>query len=136
MPTPPLFTEVAMKPKAGDFVIALAALLLAGVIAVSGAARGTGGVLTAVVTQDGREVRRIVLTGLQEPVIFTVGGAYENTIVAENGSIRVEDATCPRRTCVHTGRLTRAGQTAVCLENRLMITIVGGEEGLDAVIGG
>lgn len=124
-----------MKPKAGDFLIALAALLLAGVIAVSGATRGTAGTLTAVITQDGRTLRTIALTGLRERIVFTVDGAYENTIVAEDGAIWFEEATCPQKTCVHMGRLTRAGQTAVCLENKVMIKLVGSEDGPDVVIG-
>ena len=92
----------------------------------------SSGSLTALVRQDGQVVRTIALTGLSEPITFTLDGAYTNTIRAENGRICVESATCPGQDCVHTGWLTRAGQSAVCLENRVSITLEGAAT-LDAI---
>lgn len=122
--------------KIGDFVAALLVLgLAAGVFALG---RGqAGGLLTAEIRQDGVTVRTITLTGLGQPVEFTLQGErYENTIRAENGRICVLHATCPGQDCVHAGWLTRAGQSAVCLENRVSVTLVGSaQSGPDAVAG-
>ena len=113
--------------KKGDFIVCAAVLLLAAGIFLAGLHRADAGVLTAVVRQDGAEVARIVLTGLEKPVTVTVGGAFQNIIVADAGGVRVDSATCPHQTCVQTGVLTRAGQTAVCLENKMVLSLEGGD---------
>lgn len=117
----------------GDIAAMAAVLLLAAGIFLSGLHRAGEGQLTAVIRQDGQVVRRIVLTGLEEAVTVTVTGRYENVIVAENGAVRVQSATCPNQTCVHTGTLTRAGQSAVCLENRMTLTVEG-QADVDVVV--
>lgn len=118
----------------GDIAVMAAVLLLAAGIFLAGLSRGANrGMLVAVIRQDGEEVQRIVLTGLEKPVTVTVGGRYENVVVAENGAVRVQSATCPNQTCVHTGTLTRAGQSAVCLENRMTLTVEG-QTDVDVVV--
>ena len=113
--------------KKGDFVAFALILLLAGGIWGAGLGHSSGD-LTAEVRQNGVLVQRIALTGLNEPVTFTLTGEYENTVLAENGRVCIKSATCPHRDCVHTGWLTRAGQSAVCLENRVSVTVVSQEE--------
>ena len=121
--------------KKGDFVAFALILLLAGGIWGLGLNRSTGD-LTAEVRQNGVLVRRIALSGLSEPVTFTLTGEYENTILAENGRVCIKSATCPHQDCVHTGWLTRAGQSAVCLENRVSVTVVsqGENDAPDAIV--
>ena len=111
--------------KRGDAVVCAAVLLLAAGIFAHGLTRAGGGQLTAVVRQDGAEVARVLLSGLGEPVTVTVTGEYENVITVDASGARVQSSTCPRQTCVHTGLLTRAGQSAVCLENRMTLTLEG-----------
>lgn len=119
--------------KKGDLLVCAAVLLLAAGIFASGFQRAGADVLTAVVRQDGAEVARIVLTGLEKPVSVTVDGAFQNVIVADADGARVDSATCPHQTCVQTGTLTRAGQTAVCLENKMTLTLEGGSA-VDVVV--
>ena len=119
------------RVRPGDWISALLIFTLATGIWAAGRSQSSGS-LTALVRQDGQVVRTIALTGLSEPITFTLDGAYTNTIRAENGRICVESATCPGQDCVHTGWLTRAGQSAVCLENRVSITLEGAAT-LDAI---
>ena len=45
---------------------------------------------------------------------------------------------CPTQDCVHTGAITRGGQSIVCLPARIVIQLEGGPEadsGVDLVIG-
>ena len=112
------------RVRPGDWIAAVLIFTLATGIWAAGRSQSSGS-LTALVRQDGQVVRTIALTGLSEPITFTLDGAYTNTIRAENGRICVESATCPGQDCVHTGWLTRAGQSAVCLENRVSITLEG-----------
>lgn len=113
--------------KRGDFAVCAVVLLLAAGIFLLGLRRADTDQLAAVVRQDGVEIARVILTGLQKPVTITVDGEYQNIIVISADGARVQSATCPHQTCVHTGLLTRAGQTAVCLENKMTLTLEGGD---------
>ena len=119
------------RVRPGDWIAAVLIFTLATGIWAAVRSQSSGS-LTALVRQDGQVVRTIALTGLSEPITFTLDGAYTNTIGAENGRICVESATCPGQDCVHTGWPTRAGQSAVCLENRVSITLEGAAT-LDAI---
>jgi hypothetical protein len=62
---------------------------------------------------------------------------YENRIVIEKGDagkmrVRMEDATCPGKDCVHHAPIDLSGQSIVCLPNRLSVEIEGGERDIDA----
>lgn len=110
--------------KKGD--IALLALLMV-MMVVSGIYvwRLQSDNLTAVVIQDGRVVREIDLTTLQEPIEFRVDtgwGGY-NIVQAEPGRIRVLSANCPEQVDVRQGWISHPYQSIVCLPHRLVIQI-------------
>ena len=106
----------SLRLKPGDFVIAALVLALAAAVAVP-------------------FLRRVLLTeGLHETV--TIDGSVRNTIEIDGRSVRFSESTCPDQVCVRTGTLTRAGQTAVCLPNRVIVRLRGGEPEVDAVAGG
>ena len=45
---------------------------------------------------------------------------------------------CPTQECVHTGKITRSGQSIVCLPARIVVQLEGGaaaDDGVDLVIG-
>ncbi len=75
----------------------------------------------AVVTLDGDEVARLDL-GHDNTTV--VNGTH--TVIVEAGSIRVTDAPCRDRICVHHAPVSRTGETIVCLPHSLVITV---EEG-------
>lgn len=61
---------------------------------------------------------------------------YYNIVEIKNGSVSVSEASCKNQVCVRHGSISRAGESIVCLPNRLVITIEGGAEkggGYDAV---
>lgn len=106
------------------FVLLLAAALL--YLAVrSGEAGGW-----AVVTVDGAEVGRYRLT---EDRTVVIGEDDYNILEISGGGAAVTEANCGDHTCVRMGRISRAGETIVCLPHRLVVEIVGGEAAADAV---
>ncbi|MCR5041684.1 MAG: NusG domain II-containing protein [Clostridia bacterium] len=108
--------------KRADVVIAAAVLLTAlGLIAARLFAPGA---VYAVVTVDGAEAARVRLDSASG-VIYEDGHV---TVVSENGAVRVADSDCPDKTCVRTGRLSRAGDRAVCVPNRTVVELTGGED--------
>ena len=47
------------------------------------------------------------------------------TVIVEKVAIRVCDADCPDKICEERGAISKAGQTIVCLPNRIVIKVVG-----------
>lgn len=41
----------------------------------------------------------------------------------EKGRVRFADSDCPDKICINTGWLSESGQTAVCMPNRVTLTI-------------
>lgn len=114
-------------------VIVLLATACAGLLA----SRSTGGGrLTAVVSVDGTETDRIVLSGAATEKTYTSRG-YTLHVLARDGEIRVSEADCPNHDCVRTGAITRPGQSIVCLPARISIQLVGtgGSGDVDLVLG-
>ena len=56
------------------------------------------------------------------------------TVHIEGGYVWVTDSDCKDGTCEHTGKISRAGQSIVCLPNNVVITI-GGKGDLDWELG-
>ena len=80
----------------------------------------------AVIAVDGVEVARY---SLDDDGVYEVG-SHKNVVVIENGEVYMREADCPDATCVKTGRVRYAGQTIVCLPNRVSVTVIG-EGGVD-----
>lgn len=82
----------------------------------------------AVIKEDGKVVKTINLSKLKETEKFDIkNGEHINTIVAENNKICIIDADCPDKVCIKTGWISDAGESIVCLPNKLIISIEGGE---------
>lgn len=47
------------------------------------------------------------------------------TVVIKNGEVWATDADCPDKTCERTGKISRPGQSIVCLPNGVVVSIVG-----------
>lgn len=54
---------------------------------------------------------------------IVIGGEYENTIVILNKTVSIQKSTCPGEDCVHTGKISSAGRSIVCLPNRVEIRL-------------
>ena len=80
------------------------------------------------VHEDGVLVGRYSLSLNAE---YTLGGGT-NTLVIENGAAYMSSADCPDRTCVNVGRVSFRGEKIVCLPNRIVVTVVGGD-GVDLI---
>jgi hypothetical protein len=113
-----------LKPKPGDFFIILFIASVAVILMFSMRQADTGK-KTASIIHDGVVVKRIRLDTLDHTEIFEYGGEYPGVIEAENGRIRFREAACPDQVCVYTGWISKNGQIAVCLPERILIKITG-----------
>ena len=129
-----------LRPNGWDALVAGAVLALAvlcGILVWAG--DGDSGALTAVVSVDGEVTERVALSGLTAPEERTYthnGYTLHVTFTAESAQVTASD--CPTQDCVHTGAITRSGQSIVCLPARIVIQLEGGpaaDSGVDLVIG-
>ena len=127
-----------LKPNLWDILVVLAIVALAAASALTVWPGRDSGSLTAVVTADGEELDRFAPADLAAgPRTYTHNG-YTLTVTAEDGGLRVSEADCPTQDCVHTGAISRSGQSIVCLPARIIIQLTGGQAdpgGVDVVIG-
>ncbi len=109
----------------GDLLIVVIILTLA--VGSYFLTRPDGESSSATVTVDGQMVKQITLP-CQETL------RLDNGVVIRFDGMRacIEQSDCPDKTCVQRGWLTVAGQTSVCLPNRTVLTLDGG----DIIIGG
>ena len=61
---------------------------------------------------------------------------WAGTAALGDGAVAVTASDCPGNDCVHSGWISAAGRSIVCLPNRLEVRITGGAgDGVDAVTG-
>ena len=98
--------------------------------------RGTE--LTAVVSVDGVETERLPLKEADGTERTIQAGGYTLRLRLTETEVWVESADCPTQDCVHTGHISRGGQSIVCLPARVIVRLEGGqkdESAPDVVIG-
>ena len=124
-----LSREYGLRP--GDFVIIFVVLLLALAVFLF-FSLAPAKTLTCEITQDGKLIKRVQLgAGYQDTI--TIEGTVTNVIEITENSVYFSHSDCPDQVCVRTGKLTRAGQIAVCLPNRVIVRLVGAQDEIDAI---
>ena len=111
-----------------DALVALAVALLAAATALLFyLPRAQSGQLTAVITQHGQVVRRVVVSGLDKEQVIELDddGTYHLTVRVGGDGAYVSDSDCPTQDCVHTGHIHRAGQSIVCLPAQVVVYLEG-----------
>lgn len=119
--------------KAGDFVIFALILAAACGIWVRLALLQTDQTYGEIWV-DGEQYRSIRLSDDTKQTITLDGRESAVTIEVDGRQMRFVDSQCYDHTCELTGWVSRVGQTAVCLPNRVMIKITGSDDsGVDVV---
>lgn len=76
---------------------------------------------------------RVAVYSLEKDGEYILNGGT-NILVIEKGEAYISEADCPDRTCMRTGKLRHVGQSAVCLPNRVSVTVIGEDtSGVDLV---
>ena len=113
-----------LKTHRNDALLIAALLILGGALALFLYVTRQGGGYVSV--QIGGEL--IMELPLSENTEVVLGsGAHTNTLVIENGTAQVVEASCPDQICVNQGAVRYAGESIVCLPHRLIVTVEGGQ---------
>ena len=119
-----------MRLKKGDFVIVVLVIVVA-----------LGWFLKDIVIPDTSDKQAVIKVDTDIYTTFSLdsGNAHREIpitlpednfvhVVTENGTIWVEDASCPDKVCVKTGIISKSGQSIVCLPNKTVVYIEGTHE--------
>ena len=89
----------------------------------------------AVVNIDGQVYKTLSLSVNTELKIDNESGidGY-NVLVIENGFAYMKDANCADKICVHQDKISKVGETIVCLPHKVVIEIEGEDAKLDGVV--
>jgi hypothetical protein len=99
----------------------LLALLLFEVLTGFLTERHAKGERYAEISVDGRVGAVVVLN---ENGLYTPEGRPAVQIAVRDGAVGFVSSDCPDKTCIHLGFLSRPGQSAVCLPNRVVVRVV------------
>ena len=124
-----------LKPKPMDALVVLFVIILAVVTAVFVYGKSGEAALTATVKHRGETVAQVALDTLAEDKIITVDGKYHLTVTLTKDGAAVTESDCPGQDCLHTGRITRAGQSIVCLPEQVIVTMEGSSPSPDVILG-
>lgn len=125
--------KLGLRP--GDFVLFALILLGACLIWVRFAMLQTDRVYGEI-WHGGECMERVALSDAYHEVFTVQGDQTMCTIEVDGARMRFVESQCYDHTCERTGWVSRVGDTAVCLPNRMMIKIVGadGGDGVDAAV--
>ena len=56
-----------------------------------------------------------------------------NKITIKDGTVQMAYSDCKNQICVNDGQISKTNQSIVCLPNKVMVEITGGEEEFDAI---
>lgn len=129
-------STVKLKPTVWDGVIAAAVIAIAVIVAVVFYGNKTySGELCVVVSVGNRVVDTLPLSDEKSTHTYCHNG-YTLLVLIDGSGVRVEQSDCPSQDCVHTGTITRAGQSIVCLPAQIVVHLEGASEDAPDVIVG
>ncbi len=123
--------SISCKFNRFDLLLSLLVVLAATALAFFFLSRTGRGEAGAVTIRDGGSEPYSVTLDAPRRVQLAQGHI---TLVIEKDGVYVEYADCPTQDCVRTGKITRAGESIVCLPNRVVVTLEG-KAAFDAVTG-
>ena len=69
------------------------------------------------------------LEGEEREILVDAGETRFNILILSDSGVYIKEANCPDQLCVSWGRINRPGQTIVCLPHKVVIRIIGSQEG-------
>ena len=112
-----------MKWRVADFFVIGAVVLAAAFIWLYPALSTTGKFAEI------REGDRVQKVSLASDSVIELEGA---TVTVEGGTIAITESDCPDRVCINTGKISKEGQSIICVPGEIVITVSGASQ-VDAV---
>lgn len=122
------------KIMSGDIIVIAVCLAIAAVMLTIQVTNVAAGKLYAEIYREGALIETAELDA--DRIL-----QYDNvTLAVSGGTIAFVESDCPDKICVHTGKLEKAGDIAVCVPNKLSVVIkshgIANDKGITEVEGG
>lgn len=111
--------------KKGDVAVILAVLVAAAAFWLLTSRQNDK--LEAVITVDGEVIETIDLATVNQKRLIKLNTEPKVVVAVENGAIYFEESACEDKLCVNCGKLSRKGDTAVCLPAKTVVTVSGSD---------
>lgn len=115
-----------IKFKKGDIIVFAVVVLFIAVICIVTFPKNGGN--TVEISVDGNTLT----FPLDKDTTFETSGAFKNIITVKDKSVWVSYAGCPDKVCKNTGKISKKGQSIICVPEKMIVKITGGGE-IDAV---
>lgn len=119
--------------KKGDFILIFLILLIVIVFFIARAFEKDSLEKYVEIRTDGNLVKKIKLTKDLNLIfdVKSIEGSLKLKI--SSGKVYVEDSTCRDKICEKTGKISKEGESIICLPNRISISIVGVNSEFDTI---
>lgn len=91
--------------------------------------------LECVVRYNGDVVFTQPLSAVNDRIEKQIDGDLTLVVVIDDDSVFVTQTQCPDKLCEHTGQISRAGQSIVCLPAKISVSLESTDAQLDVVVG-
>lgn len=90
----------------------------------------------AVIKVDGNVIKTLDLNSGETTIEVNGYQGGVNKVVINDGKVSMTEADCPDELCVKTGKISRVGETIVCLPHRVVVEIKGSQDddSIDSVV--
>lgn len=90
----------------------------------------------AVIKVDGKVIKTQDLNSGETTIEVNGYQGGVNKVVINDGKVSMTEADCPDELCVKTGKISRVGETIVCLPHRVVVEIKGSQDDdfIDSVV--
>lgn len=85
----------------------------------------------AVIFADGKQYASYSL--LEDRAVTIDQNGHINKITIKGGHVSMTFSDCANQNCVHQGEISNSSQSIVCLPNKVVVEIQGGNEAFDAI---
>ncbi|HBF15888.1 MAG TPA: hypothetical protein DDW30_09490 [Clostridiales bacterium] len=121
-----------------DVLVMLSVLLVAALLFFGALLGGETASERLLVIRTPSETLSYPLSSDSDRTVTITSGGYTLTVEISGGRARVSEADCPDRVCLHTGWISRKGETVICAPAAVRLTVTdrrGGAGDADSVIG-
>ncbi|SDB16840.1 hypothetical protein SAMN02910263_00782 [Butyrivibrio sp. INlla16] len=112
--------------KVKSYALLVGVVLLALLIMLINRVNSRNGELV-VVSVDGEVVKELAIDVDDEFEVTGFDGG-KNKVVVMDGVCYVNEADCPDKLCIKQGKISKIGESIICLPHRVVVTIKGSEE--------
>lgn len=117
-----------LKFSRGDKILVLILLIISiGLYAFIAVRSGVNERLYISIQVNGKEIKKISLAGSEKKNYLIETEFGKNVIEYDENSVRVIEASCPDKLDILQGEISKSGEVIVCLPNRLVVELIGGE---------